>query len=57
MCQWVLKANGQVVHCRTVRPLKEEEKHSPVEIKKREAYDVLIDRRWRKPMATTGNNQ
>ena len=31
---------------RTVRPLKTDEIYNPVEIKKREAFDKLIERRW-----------
>ena len=46
MAQWVLKANGQVVPRRTVRPLHVDELHSPQEIKKREIFDALIERRW-----------
>lgn len=46
MSQWVLKSNGRVVPTRNVRPLKTEELHSPVEIKKRKVFDELIERRW-----------
>ena len=37
MAQWILKANGAVVPRRSLRPLKVDELHSPVEIK-REKY-------------------
>ena len=46
MCQWVLKANGNVVPRRSLRPLQVDENHSPVEAKKRETFDALIERRW-----------
>ena len=45
MSQWVLKANGQVVPRRTTRPLKVEEKHYPVEVKKISIFDALIERK------------
>ena len=45
MAQWILKANGRVVPRRSLRPLKVDELHSPVEIKKREVFDELIKRR------------
>ena len=37
MAQWILKANGRVIPRRSLRPLKVDELHSPVEIK-REKY-------------------
>jgi len=46
MAQWVLKANGKVVPRRSCRPLTTAELHSQVEIKKRETFDALIERRW-----------
>ena len=46
MAQWVLKANGNVVPRRTLRPLQVDELHSPTETKKRETFDALIERRW-----------
>ena len=46
MAQWVLKANGNVVPRRTLRPLKVDEVHSPTEAKKRETFTALIERRW-----------
>jgi hypothetical protein len=46
MAQWILKANGNVVPRRTVRPLNTAEKHSPTETKKRTIFDTLIERRW-----------
>ena len=46
MAQWILKANGNVVPRRTLRPLNEAEISSEIEIKKRLLYDSLIERRW-----------
>ena len=46
MAQWVLKANGQVVPRRTSRPLHVDELHNLQEIKKRETFNALIERRW-----------
>ena len=46
MCQWVLKANGNVVPRRTLRPLRVDEIHSNVEQKKRDTFDALIEGRW-----------
>jgi hypothetical protein len=46
MAQWMLKANGQVVPRRSSRPLKVDEIHSVTEIKKREMFDGLTQRRW-----------
>jgi hypothetical protein len=46
MSQWILKSNGHVVPRRTVRPLRVEELHSPEELRKREIFDALIERRW-----------
>ena len=45
MAQWVLKANGRVVPCRSLRPLTIAELQSPVEHKKRDVFDALIERR------------
>jgi hypothetical protein len=46
MAQWILKANGRVVPRRSLRPLKVDELHSVTELKKREIFDGLIERRW-----------
>ena len=46
MAQWVLKANGQVVPRRSLRSLQVDELHSLQEIKKREIFVSLIERRW-----------
>jgi hypothetical protein len=46
MAQWILKANGNVVPRRTLRPLNTAELHSVTEAKKRQVYDVLIEGRW-----------
>lgn len=45
MAQWVLKANGRVVPRRSCRPLRTAEIHSPTELKKRQTFDELIERR------------
>ena len=52
MAQWILKTNGRVVPRRSLRPLKVDEIHSPVEIKEREVFDDLIKRRWGTPMTS-----
>ena len=57
MAQWILKANGRVVPRRSLRPLKVDEIHSPVEIKKREVFDELIKRRWGTPMTPPNTQQ
>ena len=57
MAQWILKANGRVVPRRPLRPLKVDEIHSPVEIKKREVFDELIKRRWGTPMTPPNTQQ
>ena len=57
MAQWILKANGRVIPRRTLRPLKVDELHSPVEIKKREVFDELIKRRWGSPMTPSNTQQ
>ena len=57
MAQWILKANGRVVPRRSLRPLKNDEIHSPVEIKKREVCDELIKRRWGTPMTPPNTQQ
>ena len=57
MSQWILKANGRVVPRRSLRPLKVDEIHSPVEIKKREVFDELIQRRWGTPMTPPNTQQ
>ena len=46
MAQWVLKANGRVVPCRSLRPLTIAELHSPVEHKKCDVFDALIGGEW-----------
>ena len=57
MAQWILKANGRVVPRRSLRPLKVDEIHSRVEIKKREVFDELIQRRWGTPMTPPNTQQ
>ena len=46
MAQWVLEANGQVVPRCTVCLLHADELHSPQDIKKRDIFDALIEKRW-----------
>ena len=46
MAQWILKANGNAVPRWSSRPLKVDEIHLPTEIKKREIFNGLIERRW-----------
>ena len=46
MAQWVLKINGNVVPCHTLHDFHVREIHSPTEIKKRDTFDALIQRRW-----------
>ena len=50
MAQWIHKSNIRIVPRRSLRPLKIDEIHSPVEITKREVFDELIKRRWGIPM-------
>ena len=57
MAQWILKANGRVVPRRSLRPLKVDELHSPVELKKRDVFDELIQRRWASPMTPSNTQQ
>ena len=57
IAQWILKANGRVVPRRSVRPLKVDELHSPVEIKKREVFDELLKRRWDSPITPSNTQQ
>jgi len=48
MCQWVLKANGNVVPRRTVTPLTHDEIHSPNDERRRRVFDQLIEKRFGK---------
>ena len=57
MAQLILKANGRVVPRRSLRPLKVDELHSPVEIKKREVFDEFLKRRWGTPMTPPNTQQ
>ena len=57
MAQQILKVNGRVFPRRSLRPLKVDELHSPVEIKKREVFDELIMRRWGTPMTPPNTQQ
>ena len=57
MAQWILKENGRVVPRRSLKPLKVDELHSPVEIKKREVFDEHIEKRWGSPMTPSNTQQ
>ena len=46
MAQSILEANGNVLPRCSSQPLKVDEKHSLTEIKKREIFNGLIERRW-----------
>ena len=46
MAQWILKLNGKVIPSRTNCPLHIDEIHNPQEVKKREVFDALIERRY-----------
>ena len=46
MSQWVLKANGEVIPKRSVRPLKLNELHCATNLKQRETFNSLIERRY-----------
>ena len=50
MCQWILKANGEVVPRRTYRPLTPAEWNSEEQKAKRAKYNALIELRWGSPM-------
>eukprot|EP00957_Ditylum_brightwellii_P058056 4402698-Ditylum_brightwellii.AAC.1 len=45
MSEWVMKVNGHVVPRQTVRPLKVKELNSKPEIRSRNLFDSLIERR------------
>ena len=46
MAQWIHKPNGSVFTRRKFRSLHVDEIHNPEEIKKREVFGALIERRW-----------
>ena len=46
MAQWILKANGRVVPCHSVRPLHPGELTSPSEQSKRQSFNALIESRF-----------
>ena len=56
MCHWILKANGRVVPRRTHRPLRVDEIHNPVEQKRREVFDALIEKRWGTALTVKNSN-
>ena len=56
LSQWVLKSNGNVVPCQTVRVLQLAELHSDTEKRKRDIIDALIERRWGSPMSTSNKD-
>ena len=45
MAEWILKVNGSVVPRQSPQPLTVAELHSPMELKKHEVFDKLIERR------------
>ena len=57
MAEWIIKANGRVVPRRSLTPLKVDELHSHVEIKKRDVFDELLKRRWGSPMTPSNTQQ
>jgi hypothetical protein len=59
MCQWILKANGNVVPRRSHRALTVAEIHNPIEQRKRKVFDELIERRWGTSISPpkTGNEE
>eukprot|EP00957_Ditylum_brightwellii_P124688 9504079-Ditylum_brightwellii.AAC.1 len=46
MAQWVMKGNGNVVPCQTLRLLKVDKLNSKTEIRSRNLFYSLITRRW-----------
>jgi hypothetical protein len=46
MAQWMLKANGEVAPRRSSQPLKVDEIHYAVELKKRTMFNGWIEKRW-----------
>ena len=46
MSQWILKANGNVVPRRSLRPLTVAELNSPEEKERRKIFDKCIEKRW-----------
>ena len=57
MAPWIIKTNGRVVPRRSLRHLKADELHSPVELKKTDVFDELIKRRWGSPMTPSNTQQ
>ena len=45
MIQWILEANGEVISGSTLRPLQVDELHCAIEVKKRDTFDALIERK------------
>ena len=56
MVQWVLKENGNVVPCRTTRPLNTLEISSKTEKRKRNVFDELVTARWGTPVLSKPPN-
>ena len=42
MAQWILKANGRIIPCRTCRPLRQDEVNDPIEVVKQKSFDDAI---------------
>ena len=57
MAQWILKADGRGLPRKSLRPLKVDEILSPVQIKKSEVFDELIQRRWGSPITPSNTQQ
>eukprot|EP00957_Ditylum_brightwellii_P139880 10659441-Ditylum_brightwellii.AAC.1 len=61
MAQWVIKGNGNVVPCQTMRPLNVAELNSETKIRSHKLFDSMIERRWgtsmNPPPETTPDNQ
>ena len=45
MALWILIVNGRVISCQTARPLTKNEFGSQIEIARRQAFDIAIERK------------
>jgi hypothetical protein len=50
MARNIVKANGQVMYCTSVRSLTPDEIQSPTELKDREAFNAAIEEKYGSPM-------
>ena len=57
--KWPMDTQSKWQSCtqKIFRPLKVDELHSPVELKKREVFDELNKRRWGSPMTPSNTQQ